>query len=218
MSRSPWALPDAARPRLLKCSNAIGSNKPQFHFRPDLQPVSRFSEEELKGHWLALAEFVLEGGEGGVGERLEMLGLTKAGEEAVEAVQEWTTLQPASVRSAPPAALSDDEVQALYTKSTNLSVEHPPDPAGLEQQSKAFIKIDDDTLANPVFDLLWGRGEPIVVDKVGEKLKMSWTPEYFVEHFGREEACESEQRLDLAQLDVWPMLTRFRGGRLSDER
>ncbi|WVN88947.1 uncharacterized protein L203_104162 [Cryptococcus depauperatus CBS 7841] len=78
---SPWPLSDAARPRLLKCNyqstpNAVRNGNKEnrsfvevskrrgekalvWHVRKDLQPVSRFGREELKGHWLDLSELVI---------------------------------------------------------------------------------------------------------------------------------------------------------------
>ncbi|WWC85206.1 uncharacterized protein L201_000065 [Kwoniella dendrophila CBS 6074] len=79
---SPWPMPDAARPRLLKCQHEIvlptiskgkeGNDGektqrqpprpkgPAMHSRLKLQAISRFDENELKDHWLRLFEFVLD--------------------------------------------------------------------------------------------------------------------------------------------------------------
>lgn len=185
MEESPWHLPPAARPRLLRCTASTNARtKKQFHFRPDLQPVSRFSKDELKKHWLSLAEFVLHS-EGNVGDRLKLFGLPNADDETISQMQDW--LVKLSVPpDRPPTPLSDPEIRALYTKTTNTTAEPIPDPAQLEDRSHPFTFIDAGKLSLEVFDQLWARGEPIVVDKVGDKFKMSWTPEDFIQRFGKE--------------------------------
>jgi lysine-specific demethylase 3 len=195
MIQSPWHLPDAARPRLLRCnatSNTEEAKEPgakpargkAFHFRPDLQPVSRFSEDELREHWLSLTEFVLHSKDG-VGERLKVLGLKDADEEIVESMQSWL----ARLEHPPPAAappLTNEQVSQLYTKRTHPTATPILDPSGLEAKNREFLFIENQDLTHEVFDQLWSRGEPIVVDKVGDGLKMRWTPDDFIERFGRE--------------------------------
>ena len=199
MAKSPWSLPDAARPRLLRCNNALSFQKtkaegktPQFHFRPDLQPISRWTEDELKEHWLSLADFVLEG-EGGLNEKLTALGVGHAGEEAIEALRTWLDSRPPESSSSQlnGSLTSTEEVEKLYTKITNTQAEPIADPAGLENHSRRFLKIDLNDLNNDKFDVLWARGEPIMVDKVEEGFKMSWTPDDFIERFGQQVAGES---------------------------
>ncbi|ORX39603.1 hypothetical protein BD324DRAFT_614310 [Kockovaella imperatae] len=220
MSKSPWPLPDAARPRLLRCNGTTGapassSRAPNFHFRPDLQPVSRFSESELRSHWLAFADFILEGG-GGVGERLEALGLQKAGESAVDAIQEWMTLRPPQSMTIGDPPMTDEQISALYTTSSKSTAEKIPDPADLGEESRAFMKIDNEDLTNSVFDTLWRRGEPILVDKVGDKLKMSWGPDDFIARFGNQEAavvnCQTDEK-DMMNVRSFFELFKSRGHR-----
>ena len=205
MGQSPWHLPDAARPKLLRCTiqppGAHGDSdktetpkasgrQPAFHFRSDLQPVSRFSEEELRGHWSSLAEFVLNA-DGSVGERLKLLGLSSAGEQVVSMMQDWVASRPApSTPDTSTWTLKLDEVDKLYMTKTHPTADRIPDPAGLEDHSRPFLYIDMAQLSLNAFDQLWARVEPIVVDRVGEKLKMSWTPDDFIQKFGEETCCE----------------------------
>ena len=201
MGQSPWDLPDAARPRLLRCNAILTANllrdapesqqsSAQFHFRPDLQSVSRFGEDELRRHWLALANFILDG-DGSIGDQLKALGLSASGDEVVEVLQEWMTNRPPPTSTTIEEVLSDEEIMALYTKISNPSAQPIPDPAGMEDVSLRYIKIDDEALSNAAFDQLWGRGEPMLVDKVGDKFKISWTPDDFIERFGTQKAGES---------------------------
>ncbi|WWD15646.1 hypothetical protein CI109_100068 [Kwoniella shandongensis] len=243
MSTSPWPLPDAARPRLLRCHHpptAPGAQAPRgpaFHTRSNLQPVSRFGDEELRDHWLALAEFVLEEKDG-MEERLKLMGLQE--DDEVETVlKDWTTkaapLSDADIvavtsRSASPQmAIRNDtganadssekrgdpapqpngqesgehtrredgspeelisvlDLPFTYTKTTHPTANPIPDPAGLEDASRDFMFIPIESLDNKVFDEMWSRGEPVVVDGVGKQFNLDWTPDTFIERFG-DEAC-----------------------------
>lgn len=127
--------------------------------------------------------------EGNVGERLKLLGLSNANEEQVSQMQDWLVKMSQPLNK-PPPPLSDEAVQKLYSKSTNSNAEVIPDPAKLEEKSHPFIFIDDKDLSLDVFDQLWAKGEPIIVDKVGDNFKMSWTPDDFIERFGKEVCCE----------------------------
>jgi hypothetical protein len=165
-----------------------------WHFRDDLQAVSRFSEAELRGHWERIAEFVLSEGEGKVREKLGLLGLGDAREELVQAVESDRANPPIdpeilSEETGPPAIMQYD-IEKLYTRQTHPSALPIPDPANLTEHSRQFMKVDMDKLDNPIFDILWGKGEPLVVDGVGKRMKMSWGPDDFIERFGDEMCCE----------------------------
>lgn len=192
---SPWDIPDAARPRLLRCTGGveriqgkIGSKvATQFHVRPDLQPVSRFDAKELKQQWVALAEFVLRGIES-LEQQLQQLGVAEDEAELKKLVEEWMAqrmAQAALERQTQPA-VSEEDIAALYQKRTNPAITPISDPAGLEDLSLPFLLIPADRLNNETFDTLWARGEPIIVDGVGQRMKYPWTPDTFIERFGAE--------------------------------
>jgi lysine-specific demethylase 3 len=205
MSASPWPLPDAARPRLLKCNATVemdgadgamegeragsgkAKHKPAFHFRSDLQPVSRFSEKELRVHWLALASFVLEDrNPTSTPVHLRLLGVSED-DEIIQAIEGWqSTLAYSPSERDATDVISPEDIERLYTKSTNPTAIPIPDPAGLEENSHSFIRISVSSLDNAQFDVLWGRGEPIVVDDVDKRLKQSWTPDAFIEQYGHD--------------------------------
>jgi len=204
MRKSPWFLPDASRPRLLRCTAEPQTGQPaepdlhgkktpktiQFHARPDLQPISRFSIDEVKEHWLALIDFVLEGDDS-IEDTLRLLGITEAEPELRKLVGEWMTLssKQKETTETQTAPISDEEIADLYRKTTHPTGDLLPDPAELEELSLPFIFIPADRLNNETFDLLWGRGEPIVVDGLGDRLKHSWTPATMAERFGKERCC-----------------------------
>lgn len=164
------------------------------HTRSNLQPVSRFPDVELRENWESLVDFVLNG-TGPVEERLSILGLDRADKEVdqdlLKSLSEMMAAQDPeeAVNGAPdPTVLTDEEVAKFYTKHTKdpACVMPIPDPAGLENLSLPFIFIKDSELDNGKFDILWGKGEPIVVDGVGQKFKLDWTPDTFIEEYGSE--------------------------------
>jgi lysine-specific demethylase 3 len=79
---------------------------------------------------------------------------------------------------------------SLYTKQTQPTAIPIPDPADLEAHSREFMKLGYDALTNGVFDKLWAKGEPIVVDGVGKRFQKIWTPQTMIERFGAENVCE----------------------------
>ena len=198
---SPWPVPDAARPRLLKCSTAaVAHNNPPlekgqpkplaFHFRSDLQPVSRLSAEEWRQHWLGLADFVLEGDQSEE-EKLALLGLNEDADELLRSTKEWNlTTKYLVKKSEDDKGLSPEETEKVYTKLTHPTAPLPVDPAGLQEHSRRFMRIDVKDLDNDKFDTLWSRGEPLVVTGVGDRFKLSWTPDDFIERFGSEMCSE----------------------------
>lgn len=236
---SPWDIPDAARPRLLRCtnlpkdvlgqSNGAGARTDAegrrtrhcFHIRPDLQPVSRFNVEALKEHWVRLVEFVLDGADGDVDvgvdlsdaadveKRTKLLGLGLGAEDTdlAGAVRDWLKIErPArkesgnSKRQINPTPISGEsklDLSRYYTKSTRLDVKTPIDPAGLQDRSQPFMLVNVDQLDDDLFDTLWSRGEPIVVDNVGKRFKKTWTPETFIARFGKE-PCRESRCFDLS--------------------
>ncbi|WWC61433.1 uncharacterized protein I303_104017 [Kwoniella dejecticola CBS 10117] len=233
ITQSPWPIPDAARPRLLKCQNQPGQRpvgQPKHH-RGHLQAVSRFDEAELKEHWLKLSEYALSGlARANLDEKLGYMCLTRD-DEGVEALVgsvlrddnnkqsegeegDGTANQDAeegTIDTIAPLPMEridiendmvveegdkNEESEGVpedgwrYTKTTNEAAKPIPDPAGLREGSgtREFVFVQDEKLDNAVFDKIWSKGEPIVVDNVSRKLNLGWTPDDFIERFG-EEKC-----------------------------
>lgn len=207
---SPVPIPDAARPRLLRCTGGSQAHqdiviakqsgekrsKVYFHIWPDLQPVSRFDEKDLKENWLALSEYVLDGSLDAE-EKMRILGIRKDEENLRKAVQEWLSAQPPVPKSLDPPPISPEQIAKLYSKSTHPTAIPIPDPAEIEKYSLPFMFIPIDSLDHSTFDVLWARGEPIVVDGVGKRFKQDWTPDTFIERFGEEPCCESDNGRDM---------------------
>ncbi|ORY32100.1 hypothetical protein BCR39DRAFT_524154 [Naematelia encephala] len=222
---SPLPLPDAVRPRLLKCVGGLKEKSGtagglarilNFHSRADLQPVSRFEGEELKGDWLGLAELILHGSES-LEDRVRILGLRKAESDLrdalrIDAESAATPQVPQIDKSEEASAdvvneeddklnVADELTASLYTKSTNPSIPPVPDPAELEDISLPFMFIPGDKLDNLTFETLWSRGEPLVVDGLAKDMRETWTPDAFIDRFGREPCwvvnCETGSSLSM---------------------
>ncbi|OCF44720.1 hypothetical protein I317_01409 [Kwoniella heveanensis CBS 569] len=198
ITKSPWYLPDAAKPRLLRCHHQVppGGRQPKgpaFHIRSDLQPVSRFDDEELRAHWLKLADFVLEEKDD-MEIRLRLMGLKYDDEEVEKTLKEFPDLSVPPPEIDPALETSTDgtstgtskKIVYEYTKKTHATAIPIPDPARLEAESREFMFVSNDDLDNKVFDDMWSKGEPIVVRDVGKRLHLDWTPESFIERFGKE--------------------------------
>jgi len=166
--------------------------KKNFHVRPDLIPVTRFHAKDLEEHWYKLAAFVLDG-TGSLEERMKWFypAHVEVNNNLSEKVQQYIEKHPTTFPSGPASSLTDEEMSKYYVKTTNPGVEPIVDPSGLGDKSHPFMFVQASELDNTLFDRLWARGEPIVVDKVGEKFKKIWTPDTFIERFGKEDCCTS---------------------------
>lgn len=140
------------------------------HTRVNLRAVSRFERAQLEEHWLAMVTTALEA-------RLDVVDALakdlpiKSLEEAFEAQYQ-------------PLAQQDVVYPDLYTLSTS-TCPPPGDPAGLAEQSHPFMRCANaESLSNDLFDQLWSRGEPIVVDNCLEALSLDWSPSGFIERYG----------------------------------
>jgi hypothetical protein len=190
LSRRPPSQPNV-RPVPAPPPQRRGQN---FHVRPDLVPITRFHARDLEEHWYKLVAFVLDG-TGSLEERMKWLDPTfEAGSDTdhdlLSKVNEYIQKHPTSFPSAPNPELTEDEIKKYYSKITNPDTELIPDPADLREKSHPFMFIQSSELDNELFDRLWARGEPIVVDKVGERFKKVWTPDTFIERFGVEQCCK----------------------------
>lgn len=186
-------------------TNATTTAKPPMprppkvmHVRPDLVPITRFHRRDLEAHWTKLLSFVLDGEDLSDEDRVRWLGLEDDAELRNEVKNYIAKYAHKSVNG--PLKESDnangtsngngDTTAKYYTKSTMSDAGVPaiPDPAGLEAQSHAFMLVSADELDNNLFDRLWAKGEPMVVDRVGSRFKQTWTPDAFIQRFGQE-AC-----------------------------
>lgn len=175
MRSSRLPLADDARPRMMGC---LGKT---FHCRPDFIPISRLREEDARRHWLALVHFGLDAG------LPIMEQLVTSGADLVDLASEVKARQPVDRSFSLPGELDDHEREMkvsqrraevdgqFYTEQTSPT--QPQDPAGL--RCHPFMRLDQSLLDYTTFDLLWQKGEPIVVDNLLDRFKEDWSPEGF---------------------------------------
>jgi hypothetical protein len=160
-----------------------------------LVPITRFRIKDLEEHWYKLVAFVLDG-TGSLEERMKWLPTCNEKEESLgKKVEDYLAKYPTTFPPDPDSTLSEEEMGRYYSKSTNPAISPLEDPAGLGEKSHAFMFVDAEELSNSLFDRLWARGEPIVVNNVGKRFKETWTPDTFIERFGQERCCKS-RRID----------------------
>lgn len=161
----------------------------------------------MKKHWMGLTDFVLDS-TGSEEDWTRSFGLIEEDGKLKELLRtrvgDNKDRKGAKTLSTP--ALITEEVASFYTKDTNPSAMRIADPAELEELSLPFIFVPVDRLNNDTFDQLWTRGEPIIVDGVGLRLKNVWSPDTFIERFGTEACCSSSSN----PREIGTMLTASR--------
>lgn len=164
-----------------------------MHVRPDLLPITRFHRQDLEAHWAKLLSFVLDGDGYTLDERIKWLGFDADDVDLRAKVDRY--VQKHASKTSSGSQDDDRDTKRYYTRSTLPDSEVPaiPDPAELEDKSHPFILVPADELDNALFDRLWAKGEPMVVDRVGNRFKQSWTPDAFIQRFGQEQCRESSQ-------------------------
>jgi len=65
-----------------------------------------------------------------------------------------------------------------------------------ETPSRTMLQIADSELSEIMFQSIWAKGEPLVVNNVLPKFKIQWTPEYFVEKYGTQTCLITECQTD----------------------
>jgi hypothetical protein len=146
-----------------------------MHLGSCLIAVSRFTREELKADWTALAVYLSmsKGPLPDLGTQWDVyltnlddinkLTSSGRGPSGASQVKKWPCIPESSYSTFLTAATSDDQ---------------PSDIASL--QSHKFFRLARDEMDRPTFDTMWKEGIPIVVDNVGSFFTRLWTPESFI--------------------------------------
>lgn len=129
---------------------------------------------------------------------------TDTGEEPARSLpSKPSNPQPSQTHSPPQTQPSQTfNPSHAYTKLTHSTAPLPDDPADLTADSLKFMRVPYDQLDKARFDIMWSKGEPIVVDGVDKRLKEEWTPDALIERFGEEICGESSIKICLV-VDGW---------------
>jgi hypothetical protein len=145
------------------------------------------SEEELRMHWMGLAESGVKG-DMAKAHWADLFGYTGADAAKFEDdIERIRTLHTSSDDGHGKEAFDSSS----YYTNPSQSEPFPADPAGLTKESHPFIKAHIEDLNNETFDKLWAKGEPMVVDGLDQKFRTQWAPEDMVANFGEDVCGES---------------------------
>lgn len=125
------------------------------HGAKDFSPVTRFSKVELEEVIKSMEELLREA-----------TTSTLSGNPQSEA-----TSQADAQFNAPSSPLSSDSDATLMS-------------SGGEIPSHEILRFTDKDLTEEIFRPLWAKGDPLLVTDVGPKLKVDWSPEYFLKNYG----------------------------------
>ncbi|KAF7354901.1 Clavaminate synthase-like protein [Mycena sanguinolenta] len=102
---------------------------------------------------------------------------------------------------APPqdiAASPSNDSEATLVPTPNGDMAHPSRIVNSEEvPSHEILRFTDSELTDEVFRPLWAKGDPLLVTDAGKKLKIHWSPEYFIEKYGAASCliieCQTEE-------------------------
>jgi hypothetical protein len=143
--------------------------------------VTRYSPSDLKRDWAALVGFVTQSRTAYDETLPDLAPDFQRHLRAVSGAIETSDKAPLPGQEAEEARLratlkvSDEQLSSYAKRETGPM--QPTDRAGLE--THAFFRLENDHLSDPIFDAMWSKGVPIVVDGIGERFKLDWTPQNF---------------------------------------
>ncbi|KAJ7047814.1 hypothetical protein C8F04DRAFT_986129 [Mycena alexandri] len=156
------------------------------HGANHFSPMTRFARSELETTIQNMERLLLEDG-------MAVDGVSVAGPSgSVETRSNNRSSSPASSDGAPSPS-SDSETTLVpadfsspVTSGSTLS----------EIPSHEIMRFKDSELTEEIFRPLWAMGQPLLITDAGKKLKIDWSPEYFMEEYGSQSCviieCQTE--------------------------
>ncbi|KAF8629624.1 hypothetical protein AX15_003360 [Amanita polypyramis BW_CC] len=123
-------------------------------------------------------------------------------EELTKAIQEMEVLNEEQSGQLPAdAKLTEDSMSVDCANDIPESSEPAHIPPSLSEvtistPSHELRRISDEILTSATFNKIWSIGEPFVVTNVLHKFNLRWTPEYFIEKYGKESCLILECQTD----------------------
>lgn len=151
-----------------------------MHTSSCLVPVARSSLDRLKKDWIGLVTFVKQSGMS-IDDEMAVI------DPAIAVCVRQSLNTPLNLgnsngwndneaRRAAASAVEEAVLEGYRTSRT--AVVEPVDPVAVPHQQ--FFRIDKDQLDESIFDNMWGRGVPVIVDRVNESFKLEWSPAAFI--------------------------------------
>ncbi|KAJ7487749.1 Clavaminate synthase-like protein [Mycena galericulata] len=129
--------------------------------------------------------------------------------DAIQAMEELLSIEstgfspPSYPHTPPPHTLPSTEFQAQ---------------SSTEVPSHQIPRFTQSELTDAIFRALWANGDPLLVTDVGDRLKMSWTPEFFIKNHGTESClvveCQTHQEKQMTVGDFFRTFGRYRRRKL----
>ena len=122
-------------------------------------------------------------------------------EELTKAIQEMEVLKKERSVQLPVNGNSTEDSMFVEPAIDKLGSEPAYIPPNLSEittstPSHELRRVSDEALTSAVFDKIWSLGEPFVVTNVLHKFNLRWTPEYFIEKYGKESCLILECQTD----------------------
>jgi lysine-specific demethylase 3 len=174
----------------------VACSKKREHVVTDFSPVTRFQPQELDTAVVQMARIVSE-------DSADFLPGVPAELGTVVSLQ--PPLPPAGPATSEP--LVDIPCVAEDTKM------------GLDSQQPSNLPsfptrvFQDGELSEDAFRSLWALGDPLVIDGLLPKLKLPWSPEWFIAVHGKEACkivdCQTEEMADTRVADFFSMFGKY---------
>ncbi|KAF8211605.1 Clavaminate synthase-like protein [Mycena galopus ATCC 62051] len=84
-----------------------------------------------------------------------------------------------------------------------------------EIPSHEILRFTDSELTDEIFRPLWAKGDPLLVTDVGKKLKINWSPEYFMKEHGNDSCliieCQTEENRRITVGEFFKTFGQYEG-------
>jgi lysine-specific demethylase 3 len=186
------------------------------HGAKDFSPMTRFSKPELVEAIRNMEQLLQDEGIS-IAERPVSVPVTVGSDSSDHASTSDSSsgvhmpphIAPSRSVDSDGALIANGEGAHLYTQPTSPiasgSSSTPP-----EIPSHEILRFKDSELTEEIFRPLWAKGEPLLVTEVGAKLKINWSPGYFMKKYGTQNCliieCQTE---DNKRITVGEFFTDF---------
>ncbi|KAJ7163803.1 Clavaminate synthase-like protein [Mycena crocata] len=166
------------------------------HGAKDFLPVTRFIKQELAEAVGDMEQFLRR-----ESISVEQPAATSRSQPSVTTSSDQGSTSNSSGPRTPPdmamSPLSSDSEATLVAASYPADLQPTIASGSVEEiPSHEIQRFQDSELTEEVFRPIWRKGDPILVTDVGRKLKIKWSPQYFMEKYGTQSCliidCQAE--------------------------
>ncbi|KAF7330825.1 Clavaminate synthase-like protein [Mycena venus] len=178
------------------------------HGARDFAPMTRFTKSEL-------AEAIRN-----MEQLLQDEGIPVPGPAPTGSVHASTKNGPHTLaQNIAPSPSNDSESTLVPSGDATLPDAEPSSPIARlipeDIPSHDILRFSDSELTDDIFRPLWAQGDPLLVKDVGKKLKINWSPEYFITKYGNESCviieCQTEENRRTTVGDFFKDFGKYEG-------